>query len=502
MSNSIHSNYSGLTSNKILAKNTLYSMVAKVLPLIAGIAVLPYLISELGEYNFGILAIIWLIIGYFSMFDLGIGRAAIKQISDLIGKNEFELIPSAAWTGIITISGMGLIAGLILFFGGELILEKGFQNTSLIANEALFYTSFAVPFIVATTGFKAILMAEQKFLAISAIQSLNSLLNYILPLILLVFFNAEFIDIIFALLLLKVAAFLSFAVSGLVSEPRLREGIQFKMEFFKVMIHFGKWVTISNIIGPMIGQLDRYFIAAFISVTAVTFYTTPLEVLSKVLLLPMALISVLFPAFSALSSRSYKQREQLFIDACKSVIVIVFPVLLCLSLFAGFGLEIWLGEEFRSKSTFVSRVFCVVFLMRSIALIPATYLPGMNRPDIPAKFHVIEIVIFTAILYLTAKTGDIDFVAYASLLITFLDTVLLLWSSYKLMELKQRIIKEILVPLILVVLTLFSLLFVKDIQTSITIGLISITIFVAYFFSFVKEIMIRLLKAFRPLGNQ
>jgi O-antigen/teichoic acid export membrane protein len=483
--------YTGLTSNKTLVQNTMLTIVAKALPLLVGLFALPYLISELGESNFGMLAIIWLVISYFSMFDLGIGRAVVKQISDLIGAKKYDEIPIAAWTGIISIFVMGVIAGLILYLTGELILYQAFENKNLVAVDALFYTSFAVPFIVATTGFRAVLMAEQRFLTISLIQSVNSLLNYLLPLLLLYFLGFEFIEIIVALLILKVAAFFAFAISGLIMESSLRKGIWFSMSYLREMFHFGKWVTISNIIGPLISQLDRYFIAALISVSAVTFYTTPLEVLTKLMMVPMAFITVLFPAFSTLASKSHERREQLFLESAKGVMLILFPAVLMISTFADIGLNIWVGAEFVEKSTFVTQLFCVVFFLRGIAYIPSTYLPGMNRPDLPAKFHIFEVVFFSGGLYIAAKTGDINIVAFVSLGVTALDTGLLLLTSYKILQYKKEMLQKLIKPMLGGGVVLLSLPFLERTMVYVT-SVLALVIYLNTYWKYVLKTTKRL----------
>lgn len=487
--------YFNLTSSSLLVKNTFISALAKVFPLFVGLFALPYLIAELGEEYFGFLAIIWLIISYFTMFDLGIGRALIKLISDLIGKNELEQIPIAAWTGILSISCMGLIAGLTLMFGGDFILEKGFGNQKKIVIQALFYTSLAIPFIVSTTGFKVLLMAEQKFVSISIVDSMNSLLNYLLPLGLLYLFQSDFLEIIFALLILKVIVFFVYASIALIVEPSLLKGIFFRIHYLKKMVHFGKWVTISNIIGPLIGQLDRYFIAMLISITAVTFYTTPLEVLSKVLVLPMSFISVLFPAFSTLSSQPFDRREKLFIEAMQNVFIIVFPLFLILSVFSGPLLEFWVGTEFRVNSAFVAKIFCTIFFLRSVALIPSTYLTGMNRPDLPAKFHFFEIILFSLSLYFTTKTGNINYVGFTALVVSLMDTSLLLISSYKLLNLRKNMLHQAIFPLTLGFILLLALIYVENVYHGMIIGSLALTIYLILYFDYLKVMAVKVVKS-------
>src|ERR1700723_1921283 len=56
------------------------------------------------------------------------------------------------------------------------------------------------------------------------------------------------------------------------------------------LLRFGGWMTVSNIVGPLMVTLDRFLIAGLISVTAVAYYATPYELVTKLLLVPVAVV--------------------------------------------------------------------------------------------------------------------------------------------------------------------------------------------------------------------
>ena len=61
----------GFATGRLLAKNSILNFVGMMLPLIAGIFALPFAIKGLGKDGFGVLAIAWVILGYFGLFDFG-----------------------------------------------------------------------------------------------------------------------------------------------------------------------------------------------------------------------------------------------------------------------------------------------------------------------------------------------------------------------------------------------------------------------------------------------
>ena len=74
-------------SGKSLAKNSIYNLFGYGIPLIFALVLIPLLIKGLGEERFGILNLAWVIIGYFSFFDFGIGRALTKIKKTKISNN-------------------------------------------------------------------------------------------------------------------------------------------------------------------------------------------------------------------------------------------------------------------------------------------------------------------------------------------------------------------------------------------------------------------------------
>src|SRR6185295_477413 len=80
----------GLTSGTLLARNVLLNLVGWVLPALVALVAVPILVRGLGDARFGVLALAWTAIGYFSLFDLGIGRALTHAVADRIGGGEAD----------------------------------------------------------------------------------------------------------------------------------------------------------------------------------------------------------------------------------------------------------------------------------------------------------------------------------------------------------------------------------------------------------------------------
>ena len=60
-------------------RHTFYNLLGLGLPLLAAVVTIPVLVSELGDARFGLLTLIWAVVSYFGLFDLGLGRALTLQ---------------------------------------------------------------------------------------------------------------------------------------------------------------------------------------------------------------------------------------------------------------------------------------------------------------------------------------------------------------------------------------------------------------------------------------
>lgn len=74
-----------LTRGSRLTRNTVLNLVGQCAPLLVAIFAIPLLIRGLGTDRFGVLTLAWVVIGYFSLFDLGLSRALTMLVAEKLG---------------------------------------------------------------------------------------------------------------------------------------------------------------------------------------------------------------------------------------------------------------------------------------------------------------------------------------------------------------------------------------------------------------------------------
>ena len=161
-----------------------------------------------------------------------------------------------------------------------------------------------------------------------------------------------------------------------VTVPNLATPLRIVVGLIRPLCTFGGWMTLSNIVGPMMVYLDRFLIGAMVSMAAVAFYATPMQLMEKSLIFPAALIGVLFPAFSASFLQDRQRSLRLFRLSLKLTFMAIFPVCLLISTFAREGLEFWLGAEFARNSYQVLQLLALGAFLNSLALTPFGFIAG------------------------------------------------------------------------------------------------------------------------------
>ena len=102
-----------LTGGRLLARNSIFNLVGQGVPLFVALIAIPPLIHGLGADRFGVLILTWMVVGYFSLFDLGLGRALTHLVSEKLGTGEVTQLPALVWTTLVLMFALGLFGTLM-----------------------------------------------------------------------------------------------------------------------------------------------------------------------------------------------------------------------------------------------------------------------------------------------------------------------------------------------------------------------------------------------------
>jgi O-antigen/teichoic acid export membrane protein len=403
------------TSGRLLARNTVWNLLGQLLPMAVGVATIPLLIRGIGVARFGVLSLAWIVIGYFSLFDLGVGRALTKLVADRIGTHQEDAIPPLVWTSLVLMFLLGLLGGLIIEILSPWLVHQALKVPEALQTETLygFYLlGISIPMVTASSGLRGVLEALQRFQILNLIRIPMSIFTFVGPLLVLPFSHSlvYVVGVLVGGRLMGCAAHLFACLHAM---PELRYNFILKRTFVAPLLTIGGWMTVSNIVGPAILYLDRFLIGALLSVSAVAFYTAPFDFVSRLLVIPLSVAGVLFPAF-AISQRQDPNRTGLLLRrGLKYVFLFLFPIILVIVTLAPEILRLWLGPAFAENGSAVLRWLAAGILLNSLTTIPFTLLQGIGRADITGKLLLVDLPIYLVVAWMLVSRLGIKGAAIA-----------------------------------------------------------------------------------------
>ncbi|MFC1831331.1 flippase [Thermodesulfobacteriota bacterium] len=422
-------------------RNTLYNLIGFVIPMIVAIIAIPQLIEVLGVERFGVLTIAWMVIGYFSFLNLGIGRATTKLLAESIAHEKYDKIRNTLYSSILLLFIGGSLGCLIIQIISPILVYSFLEIPNDLTSEAitsLRLLGLTLPFVLGSEGFRGALEAQDRFGLVNAVKIPASIANFALPLIIIQYSNS----LVLVVTTISVArlffffVYMAFCINSIAIYPKIKFSF---IRSFKRLLSFGGWVSISSIVNPIMTYLDRFFIGSTLGIAAVTYYSVPYDFVMKLLVISGSLTIAVFPTFSGYSGpKNYKilktYRDSLFVVALVMSTITIIGISL-----TGILLELWLGYDFAQKSTLLTQILLVGVYINSLAGIPFSFIQAAGRPDITAKLHLIELPFYLFLLFtLTPRLGLVGVSAAWSIRV-IVDSILLFYMSEKLFLAKSDV---------------------------------------------------------------
>jgi O-antigen/teichoic acid export membrane protein len=425
-----------------LARNTALNLVGQIVPLVVAVAAMPYVVRHLGPDRFGLLSLAWMVVGYFGLFDLGIGPATTKFVAELLGKGEIGKLPELVWSALASQTAFGLAAGVVLALGSPLLVDQLLKIPAELHPQAhlmLLILAAALPIDFASGSMRGVLAATQRFDLLNALTVPASSLNYLLPVVALAL-GFGLPAIVLFLVLARLASLAVLFALCFHLYPALRAWVRFDPRLVRRLLGFGGWVSVSSVLAPILTNFEKFAVATLLSVGALTYYIPCYTMISKVAILPGALATSLFPAFSYCGAKRGNSHllQKLSVNPVRYILLLMAPVTIVFILFGNDILRIWLGADFSRHSATIFKILALVFFVHAFAYVPLASVNGLGHPEWKAKLDLVEAPLFMALCWiLTLRMGLVG-VALAKFAVTLIDVVCLFVLSKRLVGFSFR----------------------------------------------------------------
>lgn len=415
--------------------------------MLAALAAVPFLMHHLGQERLGVLSLVWVIVGYFSFLDMGLGRAVTVAVASFHAcaasgrADELHVVGTAS----VLLVGVGITVALFLGLG---IAAWGvpFRLSSPVFHEevkqALLWMLPSLPLLLLSSALRGHLEGVGAFRSLNLLRIPTGVMLVAGPCLTALYSP----DLVWACgSILAVRLVHALALLWLVSQE-MRLGFSHFVRalvrassatWLRQLLSFGGWVTVSNIVGPVIVYVDRFVIGVLLAASSVAIYAVPFDVVSRLPVLVASLCSVLLPELARLSRsaltgqgtihsvRHLVRRSSMVSAWAVAVMVMVAWVA------TPWALRWWLGPAFEEQGTHVTRILLLAFGINALAQIPFTALQAAGRVRAVALLHVAELLPYGAVLVLAISWLGIAGAAWAWLLRSAIDYAVLAWMWHR-----------------------------------------------------------------------
>src|SRR3954471_10047565 len=418
------------TSERVAKNGALY-FASLALPALAALFLVPVTVRALGPAKFGLLALAWALAEGTGMFDLGLARTTVRFVADATAKGQ-ERLRDIILASVSSQAVMGCVAGVLVFALAPLLATRVFKVAPELVPDAIAMfrvLAFHVPVLLASQALRATLEGAQRFDVSTALRIPGSLASVIIPAFVAPA-GGSLANILWLLLAVRV-------ILVLINADAVRRvllggawSVRSHFQTLREMLGYSGWVAVSAALGPALGSFDRFIVGSIVGVAGLGFYTGAAELANRFFLIPATAFAALLPALAYNEARGARDRA---LAACRAarrqLAAALFPVCLALLIFAPAILRGWLGPDYAAQGGTALRILAIGVFLGGLAHLPLGVLYGAARPDLPAKIHVGEAIVYLPLAFALVRAFGIPGAALSWTLRCAADLVLYEWAT-------------------------------------------------------------------------
>ncbi|MFZ4407471.1 MAG: flippase [Paracraurococcus sp.] len=436
------------TRARTMVAGVAWNAAGRGLPLILALLLTPFLVHELGVERWGLFTLALAMVGVFGVFDFGVGQALTRALSERIGTGRGEEAAGLVGAALSVLGGVSLVLAVLLWVGVPVLVERllkvppELQPQAIAAMRVL---AAAAPLVVLNAALWGVLAAYQRFRAANLATIPVNAFYYLGPVLILLVWD-DLTAVMLTLVAVRLANTLSylFLLRDLV---RRVLGTPLRLRLVVPLLRMGGWMTFSGVLTQALLYADRFLIGALLSLAAVAWYATPLDLVLRVWMLPVAVAQTLLPAFASAYAALPLQTVALLRRGSLLVMGLVLPVALALAGGGHYVLGLWLGPDFAAGGGMVLRILGVGIFFSCFAFVPAALIDAIGRPDAIAQFSLAQAVVYLPLAAILLLWQGIEGAAIAWALRCAVDGLGKLWLAVRLYPAAREAAVRLLPPL-------------------------------------------------------
>jgi O-antigen/teichoic acid export membrane protein len=467
-------------SRRPIKVNFIVNLLSPMTRIVVALVTVPIYLHHIGDARFGVMSIVWVLLGLFGFLDLGLSRAVTNALAKLRDAPQAHRARVLLTTFSLNL-GIGIAGGVVLYVFGGLLLKYFVSMPDEISAEvsrALPWIACLLPLTLISAAGAGALESRELFLLVNSIQIVSMTLAQVAPAVAAVFISPSL-----AVVIPTAAMAQALGAIGLLAIVYYLEG-PFSLRAVdwdeaRKLLGYGGWMFATSVVLTALASVDQFVIGSVMGVASVAHYAVPMSLVQRSVAIPMALGRTLFPRMSSLSSdAAHALGTRALAIMAYGFAAICAPAIILSSTFFRY----WISADFAAVSAPVAQVLFPGIWLGALSLVGFTLLQSQGRAHITGKLHIIEFLPFAAILWgATLGFGIVGAAAAWSLRGTADELVMLCLSG-----MKKRDLLSLLPPAALLVASLIMARFLgSNILANLFVGALvaSASVALGYLFS-------------------
>jgi O-antigen/teichoic acid export membrane protein len=414
-------------STRPIRVNFVVNLISPMTRIVVALVTVPLYLHHIGDARYGVMSIVWVLLGFFGFLDLGLSRAVTNALAKLRDAPQAHRARVLLTTFSLNL-GMGLAGGLILYVFGGLMLTHFVSMPDEISAEvshALPWIACLLPLGLISAAGAGALESRELFLLVNSIQIFTTTLAQVAPIVAATFVSPSLTVVIpTAAVSQALGAIVVLAVVYRLEGPFSLRAIDWGEA--RKLLSYGGWMFATNVLYPALASADQLIIGSAMGVSAVAHYAVPMSLVQRSAAIPVAFGRTLFPRMSSLSGdAAHALGRRALSTMAYGFATICAPAMILSPTFFRY----WIGADFAALAAPVAQVLFPGMWMGALSLVGFTLLQSQGRADVTGKLNIIEFLPFVGILWgLTTAFGIVGAAAAWSLRCT-VDASVMLWLS-------------------------------------------------------------------------
>lgn len=415
-------------------KNTFYYFISQVLMLLMPLFLTPFIISKIGDIQFGIYALVLGFIGTFGLLDMSISTSFVKFISDYYYKNNFEKLNHTITTGMLFYFVFTAVLTAAGFFLTDFLISV--INVPPELTETAKYVlrvSILIFFVTNSFGvFGSILISLQKMYISSLLNLGFSLINFV-AVIFLLNYGFGLFGIVWAQFItitLNVITSFFFVMKSL-PEMKIRFA-NFKLKSLKEMGSFGIQMQVSKLSSFASEKYDELLLGIFSVLNNVTMFNLGSRIVRFGRFLPLQIISQIAPVAAELNSKEEPDKlNELFNDATKYLVAVSTPVFIFIFVYSDLIINSWMGSGYETASLIVKILITGLLVNIALSAPGNSITANIGIPKFQMYEGLIHLAINICLTYFLIKLYGVIGAAYGNSIATIVSSSYVFFVSVK-----------------------------------------------------------------------